>query len=206
MKYKHMPRTWGDTLVRSKQWKRDRRHLSIHIVQTVRGVAKVRERLEVHKQVTQKFYVEIVNFRKLKDMVFRKQYQIKISNRFGDLENFSDSENIQRAWENIKQKIRTSIKESLVLYALKQHKPWFDEQLLCFLDQRKLAKLWWLQHPNKSNVDNLNCVRHEASRHFRNKKKEYLKAKINELDSNKKIENIRVLCRGISEFKKGYQL
>jgi hypothetical protein len=28
----------------------------------------------------------------------------------------------------------------------------------------------WLQDPNKSNVDNLNSVRRETSRHFRNKK------------------------------------
>jgi hypothetical protein len=38
----------------------------------------------------------------------------------------------------------------------------------------------WLQDPNQSNVDNLNNVIHEASRHFRGKK-EYLKAKIDEL-------------------------
>ena len=31
-----------------------------------------------------------------------------------------------------------------------------------------------LQDPNQSNVDNLNNVRREASRHFRNKKKKYL--------------------------------
>ena len=42
----------------------------------------------------------------------------------------------------------------------------------------------WLQDPNQSNVDNLNNLRREASRHFRNKKKEYLKAKINELEAN----------------------
>jgi len=36
----------------------------------------------------------------------------------------------------------------------------------------------WLQDTNKSSVDNLNNVRREASR---NKKKEYLKAKIDEL-------------------------
>jgi hypothetical protein len=39
----------------------------------------------------------------------------------------------------------------------------------------------WLHDPHQSNIDNLNNVRHEASRHFRNKKKEYLKAKIDEL-------------------------
>ena len=63
----------------------------------------------------------------------------------------------------------------------------------------------WLQDPSKSNVDNLNNVRSEASRHFRNKKKEYLKAEIKELETNSKIKNIRDLYRGINNFKKGYQ-
>jgi hypothetical protein len=47
-----------------------------------------------------------------------------------------------------------------------------------FLDQRKRAKMQWLQDPNQSNLDNCNNVRHEARRHFRNKKKVYLKAKL----------------------------
>jgi len=39
----------------------------------------------------------------------------------------------------------------------------------------------WLQDskdPNQSKLHNLNNVRHEASRHFKNKKKDYLKAKM----------------------------
>jgi len=63
----------------------------------------------------------------------------------------------------------------------------------------------WLQDPNQSNVDNLNNVRCEASRHFRNKKKEYLNAKIEEIETNSNIKNIRHLCRGINDFKKDYQ-
>jgi hypothetical protein len=39
----------------------------------------------------------------------------------------------------------------------------------------------------------------------RNKKKEYLKAKINELETNNKIKNSRDLYRGISDFKASYQ-
>jgi hypothetical protein len=45
----------------------------------------------------------------------------------------------------------------------------------------------------------------EASRHFRNKKREYLKDKLNELESNSRNKNIRDLYRSINEFKKGYQ-
>jgi hypothetical protein len=40
----------------------------------------------------------------------------------------------------------------------------------------------WIQDPSQSNVDNLNNVRCDASRYFRNKKKTYLKAKIEELE------------------------
>ena len=49
----------------------------------------------------------------------------------------------------------------------------------------------WVQQP--SNVDNLNNVRREASRYFRNKMKKYLKAKINELVTNSKNNNIRLV-------------
>jgi len=62
----------------------------------------------------------------------------------------------------------------------------------------------WVHDPSQSNVDNLNNVSHDASRHFRNKKKSYLKAKIEELETNSKIKNIRDLYRGINDFKKGY--
>jgi hypothetical protein len=46
----------------------------------------------------------------------------------------------------------------------------------------------WLQDPNQTNVDNINTVKPEASRHFI--KKEYLKTKIDELETNSKIKNI----------------
>jgi hypothetical protein len=77
--------------------------------------------------------------------------------------------------------------------------------MFTILDKRKWAKIQWLQNPNQSNGDNLNNVRCEASRHFRNKKKEYLKAKINELERNSNSKNIRDLYRGINEFNRGYQ-
>jgi hypothetical protein len=55
------------------------------------------------------------------------------------------------------------------------------------------------------NEDNLHNVRRKASRHFRSKKREYLKDKITEIELNSKNKNIRDLYRGITEFKKGYQ-
>jgi len=63
----------------------------------------------------------------------------------------------------------------------------------------------WIQNPCRSNVDNLNNVRRDASRHFRNKRNAYLRVKIEGLETNSKINNIRDLYRGINDFKKGYQ-
>ena len=36
------------------------------------------------------------------------------------------------AWENVKEDIKMSTKESLGLYELKQHKPWSDEECFVF--------------------------------------------------------------------------
>ena len=47
-----------------------------------------------------------------------------------------------------------------------------------YFDQRKQAKMQWIQDPSQSNADNLNNVRRDDSRHYRNKKKAYLRAKI----------------------------
>jgi hypothetical protein len=73
------------------------------------------------------------------------------------------------------------------------------------LYQRKQTKMQWLHDPNQSNGDNLNNVRCECNRHLRKKKREYLKANINELETNSKNKIVRDLYRGINDFKKGYQ-
>jgi hypothetical protein len=54
-----------------------------------------------------------------------------------------------RAWETV------SAKESLGYYELKKHKPWFDEGGSKLLDQRKQAKLQWLQDTSEITGDNL---------------------------------------------------
>jgi hypothetical protein len=51
----------------------------------------------------------------------------------------------------------------------------------------------------------VNNIRREASRHLRNKKRQYLKDKTNELLTNRANKNIRDLYRGIYEFKMAYQ-
>jgi len=61
---------------------------------------------------------------------------------------------MNRAWENIKENIKTSDKESLGLHESEHRKtPWFYEEGLGFLDQWKHPKMQWVQDPSQSNVD-----------------------------------------------------
>jgi hypothetical protein len=79
--------------------------------------------MAVSKQAAQKLDGERFNLRKLNELEVRIEYQTEISNRFSRLENLSEGEDKNRTWENIKESIETSAKESLSLHELKQHKP-----------------------------------------------------------------------------------
>jgi len=61
-------------------------------------MAEVRERLAENKQAAQNFDVERFNRRKLNELEFRKQYQIKISKSSTALDKLSDGEEINRFW------------------------------------------------------------------------------------------------------------
>jgi hypothetical protein len=70
----------------------------------------------------------------------------------------------------IRENIKILAKKGIGYYELKKHKPWFDEGCSKLLDQRKQDILQWLQNPSEINGDNLNNIRHETSRRFRNKR------------------------------------
>jgi hypothetical protein len=113
------------------------------------------------------------------------------------LEDLDTEVEINSAWETIRENIKIK-KIKIGYYELRKHKPWFVKGCSKLLDQRKQTKLQWLQNPIEVNGDNPNNVRREAGRHFRNKKREYLKDKINELATNSKNKKIRDLYRGIN--------
>jgi hypothetical protein len=104
-------------------------------------------------------------------------------------------------WKIVRENVKISARESVGYFELKKYKPWLDEGCSKLVDQRKQTKLQWLQNPSEINVNNLNNIRCEASRYFRNKKREYLKDRINELAT--KSKNMKDLYREINEFKRG---
>jgi hypothetical protein len=126
------------------------------------------------------------NLKNLNEVEGKEQYHVVVSNRFAALEDLDAEMEINSAWKMIRDNIKILAKESQGYLELKKHKLWFNKGCSNLLDQRKQAKLQWIQDPSEINRDNLNNIRSEASRYFRNKKREYLKEKINELARNTK--------------------
>jgi hypothetical protein len=134
------------------------------------SLPNVRERLAVNKQRSHRFHMERFNLKKLNEVDSKELYCFEVSNRFATLEDLDAEVEINSAWEMIRENIKIEAKDSLSYFELKKHKPRFDEGCSKLLDQRKEAKLQWLQDPSEINGDNLNNVRCEAGRRFRKKR------------------------------------
>jgi 50S ribosomal subunit-associated GTPase HflX len=161
-------------------------------------VAKVRETVALNNRRSHKFHLERFNLKKLNEVEGKEKYRFEVSNKFAALEDLYAEVEINSAWETIRENIKISAREGLSYIELKKHRPRFDERCRKLLEQRQHTKLQWLQDPGEINGNNLNNVRHEVSRYFRNKNKEYLA-------TDSKNKNIRDLYSGINELKRAYQ-
>jgi hypothetical protein len=82
-------------------------------------VTKVRERLAVFKQRSQRFNKERFNFKKLNDVEGKEQFHVEVSNRFAALKDLVAEVEINSAWETISENTKISAKESLGYFELR---------------------------------------------------------------------------------------
>jgi hypothetical protein len=67
--------------------------------------------------------------------MLKNSIRLKSEKKFAALENFEDSGDINRAWDNIRQNIKIFAQESLDYCESKHCKPWFDEEYSQLVDQ-----------------------------------------------------------------------
>jgi hypothetical protein len=102
--------------------------------------------------------MERFGLKKLNELEEVEQHRVEVSSRFATLKDLDAESNVESAWETVRENIKMSTKESQGYYELKKHKPCFDEGCSKSLDERKHAKLQWLQFPSKINGDTPNDV------------------------------------------------
>ncbi|KAJ4432363.1 hypothetical protein ANN_20982 [Periplaneta americana] len=110
---------------------------------------------------------------------------------------------VNSMWENIRDNIKIAAEQGIGYYETKKKKPWFDEDCCMVVERRKQAKLKFLQDPVEANRDNYFNKRREANRTLRNKKRDYLKEKLNEI-MEKKWEYKGTVHQLFIDFKKAY--
>jgi hypothetical protein len=74
--------------------------------------------LQLSKRGRRKFDVEGFDLKKLNDVEVKEKYQVEISNRFAALESLDESFDINNAWENIRENIKTSAKDNVRYHRL----------------------------------------------------------------------------------------
>jgi hypothetical protein len=82
------------------------------------------------------------------------------------LENLGSNVDINRAWESVVKRVRTSAKQGSGYCMLRKHKLWFDAQRSALVDRRKQADCRGCRI--QMNPNNLNNVKRDAIGHFRN--------------------------------------
>jgi hypothetical protein len=113
--------------------------------------------------------MERFNLKKLNEVEGKEQYRVEVSNRFAALEHLDAEVEINSACEMIRDNITISAKDCIGYCELKKYKPLLDQACSKLIDQRKKAKLQWLQDPSEITGDNLKIARREGSKYFRNK-------------------------------------
>jgi hypothetical protein len=86
-------------------------------------VTKVRERLTVSKQATERVYTEGFSLKKLNEVEDKEHYRVEISNRFLVLANLE----LRRLLIEHRKLLERIYKFQPKRIELKKHKPWFDE-------------------------------------------------------------------------------
>jgi hypothetical protein len=108
------------------------RHSSVHNVQSFRAadcdaghylvVAKIRKRLAVNKQRSQRFNIKRFNLKKLNEVEGKEQFHVEVSNSITALEDMDAEVEINSTWETIRENIKVSAKEIFAYFELKEHK------------------------------------------------------------------------------------
>jgi hypothetical protein len=75
-------------------------------------VAKIRERLAVNKQRSQRFHMERFNLKKLNEVDSKEQFLVEVSNRFAALGDLDAEVNSNSAWETVRETKNLSQRES----------------------------------------------------------------------------------------------
>jgi hypothetical protein len=110
-------------------------------------VAKFRERLSINKQRPHNSIWEMFNLKLLNKVEGKDKSHLEVSNMFAAYDDLDAEVEINSVWETIRENIKISGEK--IIYRIKNGRNiGFHRGCSKLLDQRKQAKLQWLQNPS----------------------------------------------------------
>ena len=194
-----------------------RRHTNVLDVRSYRGadcdsdhllvIAKIRERLSINRTNRQLIGTKRLNVQSLTEGENGIKYAVEITNKFAALEEMDESDvnAVDKQWENIRDAIVKSAEATVGFCKRHKNKPWFDEDCVKIAKVRNEARIAWLTKNTDETRNQFINIRQAAHNMFKNKKRQYLKRKIEEINENCQNNNVRDMYKGINNFRKGFQ-
>lgn len=165
------------------------------------------QRIKIEKQTKQKTSIN-VNLDHIRNEKIRKDFQLKLSNRFQALSNLAqgdpEEDTIESGWTNIKETLQNCAKEVCGKKERKNKKPWFDDECKEKVLQRKEAKDTWLNKKQESDREEYKKCSRETVRTLRRKKREWVNKILEKAEQDRTANNSRDFYRSVRFFRKGY--
>ncbi|XP_046683293.1 uncharacterized protein LOC124369359 [Homalodisca vitripennis] len=165
------------------------------------------QRIKIEKQSKQKTSIN-VNLDHLRNEKIRKDFQLKLSNRFQALSNLAqgnpEEDKIERGWTNIKETLQNCAKDVCEKNERKNKKPWFDEECKEKVVQRKEGKETWLNRKQAGDREEYKKRSRETVKTLRRKKRECVNKILEKAEQDRTANNSRDFYRSVRFFRKGY--
>lgn len=137
-----------------------------------------------------------IDLGKLKSKHYREEYQIKVTNRFEELEGISEPNTPNELWQQLKNVTLNSAKETLQKESIKR-KNWISEGTLELIEKKRAAK--------SKSTDEYRKLRSEVQKRLRKDKQSQLDALCNDIEENGKKGNSRPVFQAVKKLTKTFQ-
>ncbi|XP_023229979.1 uncharacterized protein LOC111630160 [Centruroides sculpturatus] len=113
--------------------------------------------------------------------------------------------NIEGRWKDIRSSVIATAAEVLGSSRKRRKNSLFDLDCRNALEERRNASIKMIQNESESNIEDFKEKRRLASKLCKKRKREWINAKLKEIEENRRINEMRKFYTDIKEEKKGFQ-
>ncbi|XP_054259423.1 uncharacterized protein LOC128984157 [Macrosteles quadrilineatus] len=139
----------------------------------------------------------------LNDNVREREYQQAIHENI--ILQDANNGNIEEAWESIKEVIHTAAESTIGEKKLVRNAEWFDNECMDAIMRKNGKRQRMLQRPTRQTTEEYKESRRTANGILRNKKKQHIKAQIEEIQNLDDQNETRKCYTAIKRMTKGFQ-